>query len=251
MLAVHNLPVYIDVHGGGFVYGYKELNRNFCIALARRGFAVVSISYRVYPQADFLGQLQDVNAAIGWLQNHADEYPIDPNRMGITGDSAGGCLSLYTLAIQSDPELLDQEKLGFEQTNLRFGALVSGIFNLSEYVDDTPIIDGNEPDLLRILAKPLFGRFIDAAECSKIYSLRNLTGKLPPLFLTTSSDDFIQYESLALADALARNHVDFELHDIRPAKGEALGHIFPVGLPWLEESEYVLDRLKTFTYEVM
>lgn len=251
MLAVHNLPVYIDVHGGGFVYGYKELNRNFCIALARRGFAVISISYRVYPQADFLGQLQDVNAAIGWLQNHADEYPIDPNRMGITGDSAGGCLSLYTLAIQSDPELLNQEKLGFKQTNLRFGALVSGKFNLSEYVDDTPIIDGNEPDLLRILAKPLFGRFIDAAECSKIYSLRNLTGKLPPLFLTTSSDDFIQYESLALADALARNHVDFELHDIRPAKGEALGHIFPVGLPWLEESEYVLDRLKTFTYEVM
>ena len=100
MCAARNLPVYIDVHGGGFVYGYKELNRNFCIALARRGFAVISISYRVYPQADFLGQLQDVNAAIGWLQNHADEYPIDPNRMGITGDSAGGCLSLYTLAIQ-------------------------------------------------------------------------------------------------------------------------------------------------------
>ncbi len=66
-------------------------------------------------------------------------------------------------------------KNGFKQTNLRFGALVSGKFNLSEYVDDTPIIDGNEPDLLRILAKPLFGRFIDAAECSKIYSLRNLT----------------------------------------------------------------------------
>lgn len=251
MCAARNLPVYIDVHGGGFVYGYKELNRNFCIALARRGFAVISISYRVYPQADFLGQLQDVNAAISWLQNHADEYPIDPNRMGITGDSAGGCLSLYTLAIQSDPELLDREKLGFKQTNLKFGALVSGKFDLSEYVDDTPIADDNEPDLLRTLAKPLFGRFIDAAECSKIYSLRNLTGKLPPLFLTTSSDDFIQYESLALADALARNHVDFELHDIRPAKGEALGHIFPVGLPWLEESEYVLDRLKTFTYEVM
>lgn len=147
--------------------------------------------------------------------------------------------------------MLDQEKLGFKQTNLKFGALVSGKFDLSEYVDDTPIADDNEPDLLRTLAKPLFGRFIDAAECSKIYSLRNLTGKLPPLFLTTSSDDFIQYESLALADALARNHVDFELHDIRPAKGEALGHIFPVGLPWLEESEYVLDRLKTFTYEVM
>ena len=101
MLAVHNLPVYIDVHGGGFVYGYKELNRNFCIALARRGFAVISISYRVYPQADFLGQLQDVNAAISWLQNHADEYPIDPNRMGITGDSAGGVYPCTRL--QSNP----------------------------------------------------------------------------------------------------------------------------------------------------
>ena len=171
--------------------------------------------------------------------------------MGITGDSAGGVYPCIRLQSNPTQNCWIRKNWDSSRQILRFGALVSGKFNLSEYVDDTPIIDGNEPDLLRILAKPLFGRFIDAAECSKIYSLRNLTGKLPPLFLTTSSDDFIQYESLALADALARNHVDFELHDIRPAKGEALGHIFPVGLPWLEESEYVLDRLKTFTYEVM
>mgnify|MGYP000127633326 FL=1 len=39
-------PVYIDIHGGGFVYGYKDLNRNFCTNLAKQGFAVFSISYR-------------------------------------------------------------------------------------------------------------------------------------------------------------------------------------------------------------
>lgn len=42
----HTLPVYIDIHGGGFTYGYKELNRNFNVHLAKQGFAVFSLNYR-------------------------------------------------------------------------------------------------------------------------------------------------------------------------------------------------------------
>lgn len=42
----HTLPVYIDIHGGGFTYGYKELNRNFNVHLAEQGFAVFSLNYR-------------------------------------------------------------------------------------------------------------------------------------------------------------------------------------------------------------
>ena len=249
--AAHNLPVYMDVHGGGFVYGYKDLNRNFCIALARRGFAVVSISYRVFPQADFLGQLQDVNAAYQWLVAHADEYPIDANRIGITGDSAGGCLSLFTLAIQRNPGLIDRAKHGFQPTDFRFGFLVSGKYDLTTYTDEAVAAESAEPDMLQLVADDLFGGFLREADRDTVLSLRRLAAGLPPLFLTTSSDDFIQYETLGLADALARENSDFDLHDLRPSKGQALGHIFPVGMPWLSESSTVLDKVRDFTYEVM
>lgn len=68
-------PVYIDIHGGGFVYGYKDLNRNFCTNLAKQGFAVFSISYRPAPETDFLGQLEDTAAAFRWIREHRDDYP--------------------------------------------------------------------------------------------------------------------------------------------------------------------------------
>ena len=40
------LPVIIDIHGGGWIYGCKEINRNFCLRLAKKGFIVASINYR-------------------------------------------------------------------------------------------------------------------------------------------------------------------------------------------------------------
>ena len=63
-------PVYVDIHGGGFCYGYKELNRNFNTHLAAQGFAVVSLNYRPAPQTDLKGQLADVQAALRWLKAH-------------------------------------------------------------------------------------------------------------------------------------------------------------------------------------
>lgn len=92
-------PVYIDIHGGGFVYGYKDLNRNFCTNLAAQGFAVFSISYRPAPETDFLGQLDDVSAAFRWIGTHRGNYPIDQNQVFLTGDSAGGTLALYMLSL--------------------------------------------------------------------------------------------------------------------------------------------------------
>ena len=63
----HTLPVYIDIHGGGFTYGYKELNRNFNVHLAEQGFAVFSLNYRPAPQTDLRGQLADIQAALRWI----------------------------------------------------------------------------------------------------------------------------------------------------------------------------------------
>ena len=63
-----SLPAYIDIHGGGFTYGYKELNRNFNVHLADMGFAVFSLNYRPAPQTDLKGQLADIEAGLRWIR---------------------------------------------------------------------------------------------------------------------------------------------------------------------------------------
>ncbi len=52
-------PVIIDIHGGGWYYGTKELNRFFCLHLARKGFIVFNMSYRLAPKATWIDQVQD------------------------------------------------------------------------------------------------------------------------------------------------------------------------------------------------
>lgn len=68
------------------------------------------------------------------------------------------------------------------------------------------------------------------------------------MFINTSSDDFIQAESLKLATALASSGRDVELHDWHIGKGQTLGHVFPVCMSWLDESQSVLRLMRDFAY---
>ena len=56
-------PVILNIHGGGFVYGTKEIYKRYCMDLARRGFTVVNINYRLAPRWKFLTPLEDINQA--------------------------------------------------------------------------------------------------------------------------------------------------------------------------------------------
>lgn len=88
-------PAIIYIHGGGWAEGdrssgfYPWVNP----LLAAHGFITVSISYRLSRFAPFPAQIHDAKAAVRWLRAHAQEYHIDPDRIGVWGDSAGGQLA--------------------------------------------------------------------------------------------------------------------------------------------------------------
>ncbi len=91
-------PLLIYVHGGAWLLGnprdaaaYKDWPATLA-KMAVRGYVVASISYRLSREAPFPSQIQDVKAAIRFLRANADAYGIDPERIGIWGDSAGGHL---------------------------------------------------------------------------------------------------------------------------------------------------------------
>ena len=81
------VPLIVWIHGGAFLFGSKEgfpvepVPLHFLL----EGYAIASISYRLSPEALFPAQLEDCKAAIRWLRAHADEFGIDPNRIGGLG----------------------------------------------------------------------------------------------------------------------------------------------------------------------
>ena len=90
------LPVIVSVHGGGWVYGDKELYSHYCVSLAQRGFVVVNFSYRLSPQNKFPCHLEDTVRVFDWVGKNATRYGMDRESIFALGDSAGGhILALY------------------------------------------------------------------------------------------------------------------------------------------------------------
>ncbi len=87
-------PVVMFVHGGGWVAGTKAgtPGMSYFLELARRGYLITSIDYRLAPTYTFPANIQDVKCAVRSLRAHATEYNLDPNRIGAWGASAGGHL---------------------------------------------------------------------------------------------------------------------------------------------------------------
>lgn len=90
-------PAIVFCHGGGFVLCDIEFHDGFCRALARGAQAVVvSIDYRRAPEHPAPAAALDAFAAFRWLVDHAREVGVDPTRVAVAGDSAGGNLAAVT-----------------------------------------------------------------------------------------------------------------------------------------------------------
>ncbi|MDP6690632.1 MAG: alpha/beta hydrolase [Alphaproteobacteria bacterium] len=107
--AGESLPVFVYLHGGGFVIGDLNTHDPLCRRLCNRGDCiVVSVDYRLAPEHPFPASGEDCIAAMNWCAANATELGGDGSRLAIGGDSAGGNLSAVcarTARDQGGPEL--------------------------------------------------------------------------------------------------------------------------------------------------
>ncbi|MGB7086492.1 MAG: alpha/beta hydrolase [Phormidesmis sp.] len=89
-------PVILTIYGGSWMRGTPAESERLSRFLAARGYVVAAIDYRHEPDHRFPAQLQDVRAALAFVRDHADDYEIDPNRIGLLGWSAGAHLAMLT-----------------------------------------------------------------------------------------------------------------------------------------------------------
>lgn len=111
------LPVLIDIHGGGFMSGYKELDCLFGYYMAKRGFLVFNLNYRLaLSGVKVTTQIQDIALATKWVSNHLDKYNGDRSTILLCGHSAGAVLAaIEALRVQSArlQKIFDTEEGGF------------------------------------------------------------------------------------------------------------------------------------------
>lgn len=89
-------PVLVFFHGGGFLYGDLDSHDAPCRVLAEEsGVPVLAIDYRVGPEGPFPEAFDDAEAAVRWVVDNADELDVDPARVGVAGDSAGGNIAAW------------------------------------------------------------------------------------------------------------------------------------------------------------
>ena len=114
-------PVLVQVHGGGWVLGFKDRQGQLLMKhLAQRGWVCCNVDYRLSPLATFPDHLVDVKRAIAWIREHADELGIDPSFVAVTGGSAGGHLTALTALTANRPEY----QPGFEDADTSVAAAV-------------------------------------------------------------------------------------------------------------------------------
>ena len=231
------LPVIIDIHGGGWMYGYKEINKNYNLRLASSGYTVFSINYRLVPQVYMNQQLQDVFLAFDFIEKVMDDYPCDRSNVYLTGDSAGGQLACFAAAIQNSPRLCTL--FGVEPGKLVFNAVCL----------TSPVCDMTAHGLMGIYHRCMlepgyhkkgYGRFLN------IESLLEVT-KLPPVFLVSSSGDYVaKRQTGRAAKAIEASGTPYKYMYWKRSRGRKLKHVFAVIDPEMPESAKAIDSMLLF-----
>ena len=231
------LPVIIDIHGGGWFYGDKELNKNYCLHLAQRGFVVFNLSYRLVPEVTVKEQLQDCMMALDYIgKNLLSKYPCNKNRIYVTGDSAGGHLAGYVASANVSKKMRDVYELA--DPGLKIKAV--GLTSPCPYLEPkgmmkvyTPLILGKNWKRQKWARYTNFDKVIRVAK-----------DKYPPTIIFTSIADVIAegqskkaYKTLKSRGIKAK--LDFSLNP-------SLMHVYQVLDPDAKASVKAIDNMVKF-----
>ncbi len=202
-------PALVWIHGGGTVLGSPNAcDLSVRHLVARLGWPAFSVDYRLAPETPFPGPLDDCTAALEWLVGAADDLGVDPARIGVVGESAGGGLAAG-LALRCRE---------------RGGPTVACSVLIYPMLDDRTVLDDDpSPHVGGVVWTPTLNRYAwraylgvepgsaDVPAEAAPARASDLSG-LPPTYISVGSLDLFLDEDVEYARRLARAGVPVELH---------------------------------------
>jgi acetyl esterase/lipase len=206
-------PAVLAIHGGGFRAGKRTGYHALCIKLAQRGYTCAAMSYRLAPRHQFPAPVEDSKAAVRFLRANAKKYDIDPNRIGVTGGSAGGHLALM-VGLTGPLKIFEGSGPNLDQSSA-----VQAVVSLYGPTDFTQSY-GKSVDAHEVLPLFLGGDLTHNRRDHIVSSPLNYVTPLAPPILSIhgTKDTYVAYEQSAwLLAKLVNAGVDAELETITGA----------------------------------
>ncbi len=208
-------PVFIYIHGGGFVSGITEMRDTYVAEWAKKGFFTASISYTYAPDKVFPGQLHEIYAALDKIYELKDKYNIDLDNIVLAGESAGGYYILKLAEHACDKSLYDKLSIDFKnKDSFSVKALVShcGCFDLKNLLDKSKN-QSKFPDIKMMvtsfLGKPYdeAKKYLESEEGALSYP--HITADFPPAFIIYAHNDYLRFEAFDFIEEYKKYGIDF------------------------------------------
>lgn len=238
-------PAVLYFPGGGFTSADHEKFLEMRYALARAGYAVAACEYRAVPNK-FPALLEDAKAAVRWMREHASEFGVDADRIGLLGDSAGGYVVQMAGATNGEK---NWDVGNFKEVSSDVQAVVSiyGISDLTtigEGIGNENVHASAAVTEALLLNGPAFKDFAGASvnadpqKAKAASPIGHVDGTEPPFLLMHGSGDKVvsPLQSKKMFEALQNKKVEAEYVLVRGA-----GH---GDLPWYQPS--VISRVVNF-----
>jgi len=206
-------PAILCIHGGGFRAGARQSYDGLCLRLAEQGYVAATASYRLAPKYQFPAAIHDVKAAVRWLRANAKKYNIDPNRIGVTGGSAGGHLAQF-LAVTADVKQFEGD--GGNPNQSSRVACVVNYYGPSDFTKSY----GKSVDAAQVLPMWLGGDLEKAKQKHIAASPLNWVtpGAAPTLCIHGTEDKYVAHEQAVwMIDRLKACGVEAELLTLQGA----------------------------------
>ena len=227
------LPVIVSFHGGGCVYGDKEVYQFYCMELAKHGFAVVNYTYRLAPRYRYPAPFEDTNDVFGWLMDNAEKYGFDTENIFAVGDSAGATgIALYACILTSPDYAAKFSFTPPADLEIKGLALNCGIYDTEHFCTVKTLRD--------YLPKQR-----SAEVLSDLTVIKHVTKDFPPSYIMTANCDDLRSESPLLKKALDEKGV----HCVYKEYGDEnckLYHVFHCNIKTEEAAQANKDECDFF-----
>ncbi len=217
-------PTIVNVHGGAWVYGSKEVYQYYCMELARRGFTVVNCNYRLAPENRYPDALEDINQVLRFLKEQGEAYFVDTENLFMVGDSAGAQLASQYLTIYSNPEYAELFAFDVPEVSIRACALNCGLYDMKACA-----LAGKNNVLAAYVGMEVMKRILVGKEVPEsLHTVEYMTGDFPPAFVMTAYHDSMKVHAEPFYQYLKKLGVDCELKEYGSKEQKEIAHVFHV-----------------------
>jgi acetyl esterase/lipase len=182
------VPVLLNIHGGGWIFGSREGASLTALPYMQMGFAVVNAEYRLAKTALAPAAVEDTLCALQWIGRNAKKYNFDLSKVVVTGTSAGGHLALATAMIPADSPFTNQcaaNEPAWSGPYVNSAPKVAAVINWYGITDMPDMLQGPN---VRSYAKAWFGSMPGQLELAGRVSPVNYARAGGPAVLTIHGD---------------------------------------------------------------